>query len=73
MRNYYLGRWSGNSYNKAAYEIGMNKGGWDKEMGFENVLIDFCPELFEALTNVRLKPGAIRKIKSIRFVLEDVK
>lgn len=38
--------------------------------GPEQPLTDFCPEDFEKFTNIKLKPGELRKIKSIKIELE---
>ncbi len=37
----------------------------------ENTII-FCPQLIERHTNVYLKPGEIREVKSITFEFEEI-
>ncbi len=66
MKNYYLGK----SIDHDTYEIGTNKREWSKYSGFP--YFNRFNETLMALANVRLKPGQIKKIESIKFKLRDV-
>ncbi len=67
MKNYYLGRF----INGRHYEIGTNKRDWEHEYGFAVPVCDFNKELL-AVADIKLKPGEIKKIESIKFKLRDV-
>ena len=64
----YLGRDEG-----GAYELGTVKKEWCPHDGFKvrGFLKFFCSRLFEKYTNVKLKPGEIRRVKSITIDLEE--
>ena len=56
------------------YELGTRKKDWTPSEGFDvcagDYLIGFCAEPFEAFTGIKLKPGEIRRVKSITIELE---
>ena len=73
MKRLYLGRTDG-SFIASSYELGTSKKDWDAVNGFKLThLIGFCLELFEKLINIKLKPGEIRKVESIKFKLAPIK
>ena len=54
------------------YELGTVKKGWNPHEGFpvSNWVKSFCVAEFEAITGIKLKPGEIRRVKSITIDLE---
>ena len=63
----YLGRTTG-----GAYEFGGLKRAWCQDEGFDRngFLKYFCSKEFEEYTAAKLKPGEIRRVKSITIDLE---
>ena len=53
------------------YELGTAKKDWHPDYGFGSCLKFFCPEPFEKYTGIVLKPGEIRRVKSITIDLEE--
>lgn len=54
------------------YELGTKKKYWYPRYGFGTTtnscvdcgyLVSFCPELFEAVTGIKLEPGEVRRVK----------
>ena len=66
----YLGRYSGNG---GAYELGTAREYWSAKDGFNllGFVKFFCPKEFEEITGIKLKPGEIRRVKSITIDLEE--
>lgn len=65
MKKLYLGRWD-NTKLGHNYDLGLKKKDWNPRTGFaggRNYLYTFCPERFEKVTGIKLKPGEIRRIK----------
>ncbi len=68
MKNLYLGKRMESNEDAGFYELGTNKRDWDKRCGFnKSCITTFCPNEFELLTNVKLKPGELRKVEKITF------
>ena len=67
----YIGRTEYMLMYGSTYELGTAKKNWDKRNGFRNkCLIDFCDHDFEKITGLKLAPGEIRKVKSIKIEVE---
>ena len=58
--------------NSGFYELGTSKKDWSGERGFKNFFLAmYCPKVFKRLTGIKLKPGELRKVKSIDIKLEE--
>ena len=59
------------------YELGTRRKDWRPGWGFHESnhvhLASFCPDPFEEITGIKLKPGEIHRVKSITIALEEGK
>ena len=55
------------------YELGTARKAWRPSKGFKmpSLLKLFCRREFEEITGIKLKPGEIRRVKSITIDLEE--
>ena len=55
-----------------SYEFGTTKKGWDPDEGFPRLrwVKSFCSKELTDYTGIKLKPGEIRRVKSITIDLE---
>jgi len=69
----YIGKRSGTKTLTSGYELGTMKKYWDENKGFPcDILVEaFCQDGFEKITGIKLAPGEIRKVKSIKIELEE--
>ena len=54
-----------------AYEFATTKHGYTKRYGLGGAFVTMCSKNFESITGIHLKPGELRRIKSITIELEE--